>query len=153
MSSVNTSFWRAVDYRTNQLNNTFSKYDRTVSKNIRKMSKRMTIQIKPPFFEPIDPIYIIGFLYSFKLLCDTYGIYERAERWLFHFFSTKSASFALHKRLASKRKARTRVASTGKTTTFTKYTKDVNYLLKTHATDEHIADTKDKITTFIQPLN
>lgn len=46
---------------------------------------------------------------------------------------------ALHTRLVSKNKARTTVASTGKTTTLKKYAQAVKCLQQRHAIDENIA--------------
>lgn len=73
--------------------------------------------------------------------------------WVFHFFMKESVSVALHTRVASKQNDRNRVATTGHTTTLKTYPQAVNYLLRTYATDESVADTKDGISTIIQPSN
>lgn len=149
--TVTTRFRRAVNYRMYQLANKWSKYNYTVSKNIIYMVKRMTGQMKPHTFDPFDPILIIGSLRNIKLACDTNGIHECAAIWLLHFFMKTSVSSALHSRLASNQKARTRVSSRAKTTTLSTYPQVVNSLLRTNATDENIADLEDAITTFSQP--
>lgn len=129
------------------------KNDHTVPKNISKISKRMTAQIKPHAFDAFAPILIIGFLCNFKLARDTNRMDERAAICVSHFFSNKPASFALHTRLASKYKTRTRVNFTGKTTTLTTDPWVVSYFLWTYLADENIAHTEDYKPTFIHPPN
>lgn len=46
-----------------------------------------------------------------------------------------------------------RVTSTGNTATLTTYPQRMNYLLKTYAAEESIADTEYEITKFIKPPN
>lgn len=53
----------------------------------------------------------------------------------------------------SKHAAKRKVTSIGRTTTLTTDQHVLSYLLQTYATDTIIADTKDEIPTFIQPLN
>lgn len=73
--------------------------------------------------------------------------------WLSHFFMKKSVSSALNMWLASKCKARTRVAYTGKITILTPYLQVLNYFVMTFIPDENIADTQVKIIKLIQPSN
>lgn len=61
------------------------------------------------------------------------------------------ATAALNARLAFKQKARTTTISAGKTTKVKKYPQIVNYLLRTYAMDENVADTKHEITMSTQP--
>lgn len=100
--TIHIRFQRAVDYRTHRLEHKSSKYDWTVSRNIREMSKCMRAQTKPHICDPFNPISMKEFLSNFKVVCDTSGIHKRAAMWLFHFFMKESASFALHTRLVSK---------------------------------------------------
>lgn len=63
--SVNYGFKVAVDYRKYRLADTSLKYDRTVTKNVTKMAKRMTNQMKAHTFDPLDPISVLEFLKHF----------------------------------------------------------------------------------------
>lgn len=70
-----------------------------------------------------------------------------------HIYKIKSVCTVLHTQLASKPRARTKVATTGKTITPRMYPQVLNYLPRTYATDEDTADTKDGIATFLQPTS
>lgn len=56
INTVKTCFRRATEYWMYRIANKFSKYHRTISKNIRKMSKHMKVQMKTHTFDPLDPI-------------------------------------------------------------------------------------------------
>lgn len=103
------------------------------------MSKRMMAQIKPHTFDAFDPISFVGFLFDFKVACDTRGAHEEAAMWLFHFITKKSAFISLNTRLASKPNARTRVSSKRKIAPGTTYPQVVVNLLQTYTTDENIS--------------
>lgn len=152
---IHNCFKDAVEYRTYRLDNQYTLYDHTVSKNIAKMSKRFSTQMKPHTFDPFDTISIIGFLFNFQLACDTDGIHEGAAIKLFHFFMKKSASSALHTKLTSKnsRNDKTHALSGGNATQLTTYQQVVNHLLQKYATDEVVANTEEEITSFTQPAN
>lgn len=62
----------------------------------------------------------------------------------------KAAAAALNARLASKHETQTRISSAETTTMKTIYTQFVDYLLRTYATKEKIADKEKKITTYTQ---
>lgn len=113
----------------------------------------MTAQIEPYYFDLFDPISIIGFVCSFKIVCDTKEIHDRAEMWLFHFFTKESASSALRMCLTSKHKARTKVTFSKRTTLPTTYLQVMSYWQRTYATNEKNADTENELTTFIKPPN
>lgn len=98
---VRYCFKKAVDYRTFRLVDTSTKYNRTVSKYIFKMSKRMTTQKKPHTFNLFDPFSIIDFLQAFKLVCNTNGVHEGAAIRLFHLFMNKIPSAVLNARLSA----------------------------------------------------
>lgn len=149
---VRARFQKAAKHTEYRIENKLSKYDRTVSKNISKMSKRMTARMKPHTFDPFDLVSIIGFMCKFKLECDSNRIHERVALWLFHFFMQKSTSSALQTWMASKRKSRIKVAFTYKTATLTTYPQVINYL-RMHVTDSKIADTKVEMATFTQICN
>lgn len=129
--SMSTRFPRAVEYRTSQLKNKFSKNDHIVSKNIRKKLTCMTAQMSPNTFDRFDPLSIIGFRSSFKFAFGINEIHEGAAMWLFYFFVKKLTFSALHTRLASEHNARTIITSRGITTTTSTYLKIVKYFLRT----------------------
>lgn len=82
LRTVSTCLRGTVHYETYWLENKLSSYDRTVLKNINKMSKRMTAQIKPRTLDLFDPISSTGFLCNLKLACDTNRIHEGEAMWL-----------------------------------------------------------------------
>lgn len=55
-----------------------TKYNSTVIKYIAKMAKRMTAQMKPHTFYPIDQIMIIISMKYIKLAHDANGVHESA---------------------------------------------------------------------------
>lgn len=46
---------------------------------ITKMMKKVKSQMKVRFFDPSDPISLIGFLATFELACDTNYIHKEAS--------------------------------------------------------------------------
>lgn len=68
-------FKKAVDYRIYLLVDTSTKNDRSDSKYIAKMAKRIAAQVKPHDFDPFDPIFIIAFLKYLNLTCDFNGVH------------------------------------------------------------------------------
>lgn len=127
--------------------------DNTVSENNRKISKRMTTQMKSHIFSPFQPISIVRFLRNFKLACETNGVHEGSPIWLFNFFMKNSSSAVLNTRSASSQKTQIWNLSAGKTITLSTYPQIFNYSLHNYAADENIAGTEDDITMFSQPPN
>lgn len=98
---VNHRSKKLVDCRTARLADILTKYYCLVSKNIAKIEKQTTAQIKPHTFNSFDPMSIIGFLKNFKLACDTDGVHEGASMWLLHFVVNKTASAVVNTRLSA----------------------------------------------------
>lgn len=71
-------FQIAVDRRVYHLVDTSAKYNRMGSKYNFIMETSMNTQIKPHTINLSSPIFIIGFLKSFKIACDTNGVQEDA---------------------------------------------------------------------------
>lgn len=136
IQTVNKRFCNAIDHSSFRLENRSVEYDHTVSKNVSKMSKRMTVQIKSHIFDHLDRISIIGFLCNFKSACDTNGVHEGAAISHSNFFMKKLVLSELNTRLSSKRRAETVMPSVEKTTKLTTYSQVYNYLLPTNATDK-----------------
>jgi len=111
------------------------------------MTRRMEVQLKSQIFDPMDPITILSFLPAFKTACDSNGIHEGAAMWLFQFFVKKTAKAALSARTT------TVSASGGKTkaSQLTSYPAVVQFLLRTYATDEVIAEADAEISRYRQP--
>lgn len=93
---MNCRFKKAIDYCTYHLTDFPAKKDRSVLKNIAKLAKWISAQIKPNPSRPFDTISIIEFLKKFILACDTGGVHGSAAVWLFHFFWIKTTSTVLN---------------------------------------------------------
>lgn len=78
IKSASTPVRKAVGYRTYRLENKSTKDGHTISKNISRMLKQMTVQMKSYVFHSFEPVSIIGILCNFKLACDATGIHESA---------------------------------------------------------------------------
>lgn len=124
-----------------------------MSKNIWKISKRMTVQIKSHVLDFFETSSIISSLCIFKLACEIIGTHEGAAIWLCNSFIKKLKFAVFNTSLASKYDAQTRMPSTEKSTKLTTYPQVVNYLLHTYTTHKNIADIGDKITVVTEPLN
>lgn len=75
-------YTRTVDYKTYELANRFSKYDDTVTSYNDQLVKKTKSQMKVHFFNPKDPISIIGYLALFKFFCCTNHIHEGVAMWV-----------------------------------------------------------------------
>lgn len=127
---VNHHSKKTVSYRTYLLVETSTKYNRTVSNCIAKMAKRMTVQMKPHTFNPLNSISTIGFVNSFKLACDASGAHEGAAMWLFYFFMNKTSSAVLNAGFIADTTGKKHSRSnSGKTGYFTAYPKKDSYFL------------------------
>lgn len=125
--------------------NRASMCDQMVSRIISKVAKRMMAQMKLHASESFDPMSRTKILCSFRLTCDTYGTRDDVAMIPFLFFIKKAVSFALRSQLASNEKARTMELSRTKTTTLTTYSRGINYLLQTYATNENVANAESKL--------
>lgn len=73
---VKRNYGRAGDYRIYCLANRSTYDNETVSGYISKMGKKVKLQMKTHFFDPSEPISIIGFFAICKPACDTNVIRE-----------------------------------------------------------------------------
>ena len=146
---VNLLFRKALDYRTYRLSDRSQHYDRVVAKKVAKMAKMMEVQLRSHFFDATDPISILAFLPQFKTACDTNGVHEGAETWLFQFFIKSPAKAALVARIRAPNKAKAKHGR--KDGILTSYVQVVNYLLRSYATDEVIDREDTKLHRFSQP--
>lgn len=70
----------ALDYRADGFANKSTKYDETVSIYIAKTVKKFKSQIRANFFDPKEPMPIVGFLATFRLVWETNRVHEGAAR-------------------------------------------------------------------------
>lgn len=143
---VQTLFRWALDYHIYRLEARSTKYSRDVSCTIVKLVKYLNVQMKSFHFDPADPITILTFLPKFIWPCDSNGIHEVATVWMLLYFMRKTAGAAL----TAKPKSKNDKHAT-KDTLITFYPVAVNYLLRTHATDEIIAQALVEMNQFHQP--
>lgn len=123
-------------------------YGRTDSKDISKIAKRMSTQMRLHTLNPFDAISTIELLCSFKLDCDSKGIHKSAAMWHFHFSRKNSTPSALHTRIASKTRATKWSVTGSKATLPTTYAKVVVIFFIIYATDENIAKAEEGLPGF-----
>lgn len=147
IQTIYICFQNAVDYSNYQWDSCSTLSDNNLSKNIAKMAKRLSSQMKPHKF-------ILGFLITFKMACDASGVYEGAVMWLFHFSMKNSTSSALKSKLApNSQQNPNQTLRRRKIKKLTTYQQVNNHLLWKYATDEVITDIEEEITSFTQPEN
>lgn len=144
---MNEIFRDALDYRSYRLANTKQTYGCKVAKQISKMAKRLEVQMRPNMSDATDPISILSFLSMFQAACDTNGISEGAEMWLFPFFVQKPANTAMTARLSLVKKSHKRRSEEK----LTSYCAVVNHILGEYASDGIIAETVHDIANTRQP--
>lgn len=127
------------------LNDKSTCFDSKVPCHVSKMAKRMEVQLKSHILEPMNQISILRFLPAFQTACDANGVHEGAAMWLFHYIDKKTTKAALSARTTTKVDKRKYKGGQ-----LAPYPKVVNYLLKTYATDEVIAETDTGINQFRQ---
>lgn len=84
-----------------------------------------------------------------KLECDTNGLHERGVLWPLHFFMKRPAIATLSARIALRSKSLGRQKNSKVTT----YCGAGNYILKTYATGDVVAETVADLMHFTQPWN
>lgn len=120
--------------------------------SISKLARRMTLQIKPHTFDPLEPISIIDFLKICKLFCDTSEVHKGAAMWPSHVSMNSNASAVLIARLSADGtdKKCSRSAS-GNPRYFTTYSEVVQFLRKKFTADRSNTKNKSDIKHFAQP--
>lgn len=74
--AVKKHYITAIDYRSYRFVSRSPLFDNTVSNSVAKLVNRVILQMKAHFFDPKEPISIIGFLATFKLASDTRKIHK-----------------------------------------------------------------------------
>ena len=105
--------------------------------------------MKTHTFSGQDPIAVLGFLARFKMACDHNGITEGAAVWCFQFYLTGQA----HALLQSRLNGNTMAVDVEQRELLETYPEVVNFLLRTYATDEVIAEAVGDVTSFRQSSN
>jgi hypothetical protein len=125
----------ALSYRTYRLNNISQKFSNALSKDLSKISKRMTTHIPDDQrFDGSDPVSIIKFLEDFKEACDHNGVSEGAAMHLFQYFLLNTAKKSLQLHFRS-----TMSASSNS------YCGAIHFLLTTYAAEEEVSGECRKI--------
>lgn len=70
-------------------------FQEQVAKPVTKLASRLEVQIKPQWFESMDPILIAQFLQAFKMACDNYRVNKGAAMWLGPFLQKNTAANGL----------------------------------------------------------
>lgn len=115
--------------------------------------------MKAHFFDPINPISIIGFVATFNLACDTNAIYESAAIWLLPFFVKNILATTLNSRMPTAAYINLVAASVSTTEPLIQkhsqrqYPKVVNCLLMKLANYEAIAELDSKIYCHMRPAH
>lgn len=124
---------------------------------IYKIVKKIKLQMKAPFFNPSNPIFIICFHVPFKPAYNTIRTHGEAAMWILPFYINNALTMALNSLMS----AATHIASgvalviTVEQATQKKYLRFypgvVNYLFEKFANDEAIA--KMDIAMYKKPTN
>ena len=143
---LNDLFRRVMDFRKYRLKNRSGRYDPKIAKTVTKVGKLMSLQMKGASFSGDDPITVLRFLSRFRGACDQNGLHEGAALWCFQFFLTGSALARVQSRLLGESGA----VDGHRDEVLSSYPEVVNYLLRTYATDEIIAEAYSEVTNYIQ---
>lgn len=82
LQTVKNHYVLEAHYRTHCLANRSPRYDDTASSYVAKLVEMFELQMKADFFEPENPVSIIGFFATFELACDTNKIHKDAAMWV-----------------------------------------------------------------------
>ena len=141
---------KALDYRSYILETKEPKRRPEMSEvRFDRLQKRMTVQMKTSTFSGHDPIAVLNFLNKFKAACDINRIPESLAVWCFQFFVTGRAHSLVMNRLTVQSIA----VDVQQQDTLTSYREVVNFLLRTYATDEIIAESHQEVIAYQQSTN
>lgn len=82
LQTVKKKYSKELDYRTFWLANKTPKYNETISCHIEKLVKNVKSRTKAHYFGLKKPIFIIGFLPTFKHACGTNRFHKEAAMWV-----------------------------------------------------------------------
>ena len=108
----------------------------------------MALQMKGVTFSGDDPIAVLNFLSRFTAACNQNGVHEGAALWSFQFFMTGMALAKVQTRIVGE----SGVADARRDEVLSSYPEVVNYLFRTYATNEVIAEAYAEVKNFIQSL-
>ena len=143
---TNDIFSRAVDYRSYRLVNRKQEYTERIQRSMGKYEKRMKVQMAHHRFNGKDPITVLDFLARFKDSCDRNNISEAAAVWCFQYFLDGQAANVVKTRLSG----RSLAVDASRADMLTSYEEVVQFLLKTYATEEAMAEAITDVENFKQ---
>lgn len=111
-----------------------------------KARKLMSLQMKGASLSGDDLIMVLRFLSRFRGAYDQKILHEGAALWFFQFFLTGSALARVQSRLSGESGA----VDEHRDELLSSYPEVVNYMLRTYATDDIIAEAYSEVTTYIQ---
>lgn len=156
LQTVKEDYALASDHLTHRRANRSPFYYDSVSGYIAMLVKKVKLQMKAHIFDPKDPISIVGFLATFKLVYDTNNIHEKAAMLVLPNYVNNTLDSALNSgRYVCGKSFSLRAVSVGNEPRsrkfFQSYPKDVNYHLKKYATDQAIGGNDAEILRYTQP--
>lgn len=95
IESVNTYFWKALDYHIYRLF-VRSQYYNDLAGRIVRMVRRLEVQLNSHVFSSSDPISILSLLPAFQMACNTNRIHDGDLMWLFRLFMKKPVGASLN---------------------------------------------------------
>ena len=143
---LNDLFEKVRDYRRYRLHNRSGRYNAKVAITVSRAGKRMALQMKGVTFSGDDPIAVLNFLSRFTAACNQNGMHEGAALWCFQFFMTGTALAKVQTRIVGESGA----ADARRDEVLSSYPEVVNYLLRTYATNEVMAEAYADVTNFLQ---
>ena len=111
-----------------------------------RVRKKLEVQMKNRTFDGNDQITVLGFLAKFRDACDINHLSEGVAMWCFQFFLSGQAEALLQSRLAGGSMA----VDVEQEDLLRTYPQVVNFLLRTYATDEIIAEAYSDVMSFKQ---
>lgn len=123
------------------------KYVECAAKSGVKWTKRLQVQMKTNIFHTLDPISVITFPSTFKLVCDSNKIYEGATMSLLPFHMKEMAAATPNSGIALLSKLRKQC----KEGMLTCDSKAMNCLLEIFARNDAFAKLDDEILLFTHP--
>ena len=146
---LNDLFTKAVNYKTYRLECRSARYNAEVARHISRIRKKLDVQMKSHTFSGQDPIAVLGFVARFKMACDHKGVSQGDAVWCFQLYLTGQAHALLQSRLMGNAMA----VDAEQRDMLESYEEVVNFLLRTYATDETIAEAYTEVVSFRQSSN
>lgn len=145
MVAINRRYQKVFDYRFYRLIKKLDRYDDNVASEIRKMRRKVAVQMKSQAYNGKASRSRTNILTEFKCACDSSCIHEGSAVWLFQTFVNCHALVAIKTRLAWSHNY-----ATSHDEPITAYVEVLNHILKRYVTDADIARAGEDIHKFKQ---